>query len=94
VFFPSLIQYDKSVPARRKAITRELFLKKRPTPFIERATTRILTFNRPEASNALSTEMLSSMVEAWDPIVYPRSRHPMRILILTLAGGYFFAARP
>src|SRR5258705_4923874 len=34
----------------------------------QRGHTLILTLNRPEARNALSTEMLSIMVEAWDRV--------------------------
>ena len=42
---------------------------KRPDALIEqRGHTLILTLNRPEARNALSTEMLSIMVEAWDRV--------------------------
>src|SRR3979409_418921 len=48
----------------------------------------ILTRNRPEARNALSTEMLSIMVEAWDRV---DSDPEIRSCILTGAGGYFCA---
>ena len=42
---------------------------KGPDALIEqRGHTLILTLNRPEARNALSTEMLSIMVEAWDRV--------------------------
>ena len=44
--------------------------------------------NRPEARNALSTEMLSIMVEAWDRV---DSDPEIRTCILTGAGGYFCA---
>src|SRR5262245_28245277 len=48
--------------------------------------TLILTLNRPEARNALSTEMLSIMVEAWDRV---DNDPEIRTCILTGAGGYF-----
>ena len=42
---------------------------KGPDALIEqRGHTLILTLNRPEARNALSTEMLSIMVDAWDRV--------------------------
>ncbi|MDT5243594.1 MAG: enoyl-CoA hydratase, partial [Mycobacterium sp.] len=42
---------------------------KGPDAIVEqRGHTLILTLNRPEARNALSTEMLSIMVEAWDRV--------------------------
>ena len=47
-----------------------------------------LTLNRPEARNALSGEMLSIMVEAWDRV---DSDPEIRTCILTGAGGYFCA---
>ena len=48
----------------------------------------IVTMNRPEARNALSGEMLSIMVEAWDRV----DNDPyIRVCILTGAGGYFCA---
>jgi enoyl-CoA hydratase len=47
-----------------------------------------LTLNRPEARNALSTEMLSIMVEAWDRV---DNDPDIRCCILTGAGGYFCA---
>jgi enoyl-CoA hydratase len=50
--------------------------------------TLVLTLNRPEARNALSTEMLSMMVEAWDRV---DSDPDIRSCILTGAGGYFCA---
>jgi enoyl-CoA hydratase len=50
--------------------------------------TLVLTLNRPEARNALSTEMLSIMVEAWDRV---DSDPDIRSCILTGAGGYFCA---
>src|SRR6201986_2648744 len=56
----------------------------------QRGHTLILTLNRPEARNALSTEMLSIMVEAWDRV----DTDPyIRCCILTGAGGYFCAGR-
>ncbi len=48
----------------------------------------IVTMNRPEARNALSGEMLSIMVEAWDRV---DSDPDIRVCILTGAGGYFCA---
>ena len=48
----------------------------------------IVTLNRPEARNALSTEMLSIMVDAWDRV---DSDPDIRVCILTGAGGYFCA---
>ena len=54
----------------------------------QRGHTLILTLNRPEARNALSTEMLSIMVDAWDRV----DEDPeIRTCILTGAGGYFCA---
>src|SRR6202171_4841541 len=62
---------------------------KGPDAIIEqRGHTLILTLNRPEARNALSTEMLSIMVEAWDRV---DSDPEIRSCILTGAGGYFCA---
>src|ERR1700704_5654535 len=62
---------------------------KGPDAIIEqRGHTLILTLNRPEARNALSTEMLSIMVEAWDRV---DSDPQIRSCILTGAGGYFCA---
>ena len=62
---------------------------KGPDALIEqRGHTLILTLNRPEARNALSTEMLSIMVDAWDRV----DEDPeIRTCILTGAGGYFCA---
>ena len=48
----------------------------------------IVTMNRPESRNALSGEMLSIMVEAWDRV---DSDPDIRVCILTGAGGYFCA---
>ena len=60
-----------------------------PDAIIElREHTLILTLNRPEARNALSTEMLSIMVEAWDRV---DNDPDVRSCILTGAGGYFCA---
>jgi len=60
---------------------------KGPDAIIEqRGHTLILTLNRPEARNALSTEMLSTMVAAWDRV---DSDPEIRSCILTGAGGYF-----
>ena len=62
---------------------------KGPDAIIEqRGHTLILTLNRPEARNALSTEMLSIMVEAWDRV---DNDPDIRTCILTGAGGYFCA---
>jgi enoyl-CoA hydratase len=52
----------------------------------QREHTLILTLNRPEARNALSTEMLSIMVAAWDRV---DNDPDIRCCILTGAGGYF-----
>lgn len=52
----------------------------------QRGHTLILTLNRPEARNALSTEMLATMVEAWDRV---DNDPEIRTCILTGAGGYF-----
>ena len=60
-----------------------------PHAFVEqRNHTLILTLNRPEARNALSSEMLSIMVEAWDRV---DADPDIRVCILTGAGGYFCA---
>ncbi|GAC00002.1 MULTISPECIES: crotonase/enoyl-CoA hydratase family protein [Gordonia] len=48
----------------------------------------IVTMNRPEARNALSTEMMRIMTEAWDQV---DSDPDIRVAILTGAGGYFCA---
>ena len=62
---------------------------KGPDALIEqRGHTLIVTLNRPEARNALSTEMLSIMVEAWDRV---DNDPDIRVCILTGAGGYFCA---
>jgi enoyl-CoA hydratase len=50
--------------------------------------TLIVTLNRPEARNALSSEMLSIMVAAWDRV---DNDPEIRSCILTGAGGYFCA---
>ncbi|AKK29596.1 crotonase/enoyl-CoA hydratase family protein [Mycobacterium sp. EPa45] len=62
---------------------------KGPDALIEqRGHTLIVTLNRPEARNALSGEMMSIMVEAWDRV----DEDPeIRTCILTGAGGYFCA---
>ncbi len=54
----------------------------------QRGHTLIVTMNRPESRNALSGEMLSIMVEAWDRV---DSDPEIRSCILTGAGGYFCA---
>ncbi len=54
----------------------------------QRGHTLIVTMNRPEARNALSTEMLSIMVESWDRV---DNDPEIRSCILTGAGGYFCA---
>ena len=51
-----------------------------------RGHTLVLTLNRPGARNALSTEMLSIMVAAWDRV---DNDPDVRTCILTGAGGYF-----
>jgi enoyl-CoA hydratase len=51
-----------------------------------RGHTLVLTLNRPEARNALSTEMLSIMVTAWDRV---DNDPDVRTCVLTGAGGYF-----
>ena len=62
---------------------------KGPDALIEqRGHTLILTLNRPEARNALSTEMLSIMVDAWNRV---DDDPEIRTCILTGAGGYFCA---
>lgn len=48
----------------------------------------ILTLNRPQARNALSTEMLAIMLEAWDEV---DSDPSVRVCVLTGAGGAFCA---
>lgn len=60
---------------------------KGPDALVEqRGHTLVLTLNRPEARNALSTEMLSIMVAAWDRVDNDPN---VRCCILTGAGGYF-----
>ena len=62
---------------------------KGPDALVEqRGHTLIVTLNRPEARNALSTEMLSIMVDAWDRV---DNDPEIRTCILTGAGGYFCA---
>lgn len=48
----------------------------------------IVTMNRPERRNALSSEMLRIMEEAWDRV---NSDPEIRVCILTGAGGFFCA---
>lgn len=48
----------------------------------------IVTMNRPEARNALSTEMMAIMEQAWDQV---DADPDIRVAILTGAGGYFCA---
>ncbi|GGU40431.1 crotonase/enoyl-CoA hydratase family protein [Nocardioides albus] len=48
----------------------------------------IVTMNRPERRNALSSEMLRIMEDAWDRV---NSDPEIRVCILTGAGGYFCA---
>jgi enoyl-CoA hydratase len=50
--------------------------------------TLVVTMNRPEARNALSSEMLETMSRAWDRV---NSDDSIRVCILTGAGGYFCA---
>src|SRR5665213_2783755 len=60
---------------------------KQPDALVEqRGHTLIVTLNRPESRNALSTEMLSIMVEAWDRV---DDDPEIRTCVLTGAGGYF-----
>lgn len=47
-----------------------------------------MTLNRPHARNALSTEMMEIMVQAWDRV---DNDPDIRCCILTGAGGYFCA---
>lgn len=54
----------------------------------QRGHTLVVTLNRPEARNALSTEMLSLMAEAWDRV---DGDDDIRSCVLTGAGGYFCA---
>jgi enoyl-CoA hydratase len=54
----------------------------------QRGHTLIVTLNRPHARNALSTEMMEIMVEAWDRV---DNDDDIRCCILTGAGGYFCA---
>ena len=48
----------------------------------------IVTMNRPEARNALSSEMMAIMTEAWDQV---DADPDIRVAILTGAGGTFCA---
>ncbi|HWI42811.1 MAG TPA: crotonase/enoyl-CoA hydratase family protein [Nocardioides sp.] len=48
----------------------------------------VVTMNRPERRNALSSEMLRTMEDAWDRV---NSDPEIRVCILTGAGGYFCA---
>jgi len=50
--------------------------------------TLVVTMNRPEARNALSTEMLAIMEQAWERA---NTDPEVRVVILTGAGGYFCA---
>lgn len=60
-----------------------------PDALVElRGHTLIVTLNRPHARNALSTEMMEIMVEAWDRV---DNDDDIRCCILTGAGGYFCA---
>src|ERR1700754_5302456 len=54
----------------------------------QRGHTLIVTLNRPHARNALSTEMMEIMVQAWDRV---DNDDDIRCCILTVAGGYFCA---
>jgi enoyl-CoA hydratase len=54
----------------------------------QRGHTLIVTMNRPERRNALSGEMLSIMVSAWDRV---DNDPDIRCCVLTGAGGYFCA---
>lgn len=60
-----------------------------PDALVERrGHTLIVTMNRPAARNALSTEMMRIMVQAWDRV---DNDPDIRCCILTGAGGYFCA---
>ncbi len=48
----------------------------------------VVTMNRPEARNALSTEMLQIMEQTWERV---NTDDSIRVVILTGAGGYFCA---
>ncbi|MFZ2510869.1 MAG: crotonase/enoyl-CoA hydratase family protein [Gordonia sp. (in: high G+C Gram-positive bacteria)] len=48
----------------------------------------IVTMNRPQARNALSSEMMAIMAQAWDQV---DADPDIRVAILTGAGGYFCA---
>ncbi|EUA57189.1 enoyl-CoA hydratase/isomerase family protein [Mycobacterium intracellulare 1956] len=54
----------------------------------QRGHTLIVTMNRPHRRNALSTEMMEIMVQAWDRV---DNDPDIRCCILTGAGGYFCA---
>src|SRR6201992_3385910 len=54
----------------------------------QRGHTLVVTLNRPHARNALSTEMMEIMVQAWDRV---DNDDDIRCCILTGAGGYFCA---
>lgn len=61
-----------------------------PDALVERrGHTLIVTMNRPAARNALSTEMMRIMVQAWDRV---DNDPDIRCCILTGAGGYFAPA--
>jgi len=53
-----------------------------------RGHTLIVTMNRPEARNALSSEMLAIMADAWERA---NTDDDVRVVVLTGAGGYFCA---
>lgn len=48
----------------------------------------VVTMNRPESRNALTSEMLATMEEAW---IRANTDPQIRVVILTGAGGYFCA---
>lgn len=54
----------------------------------QRGHTLVVTMNRPAARNALSSEMMRIMVQAWDRV---DNDPDIRCCILTGAGGYFCA---
>lgn len=54
----------------------------------QRGHTLVVTMNRPASRNALSGEMLSIMVDAWDRV---DNDPDIRACVLTGAGGYFCA---
>ena len=56
--------------------------------FVREGHIAIVTFNRPEARNAWSLEMMARMADAWDEI---DGDDDIRVAVLTGAGGTFSA---